>query len=89
MRLYELAGKEIVNIMNGARLGVVGESDMLIDADTGEIMTIILPSKRSFISLWVDKQEVEIPWEAVKKIGSEVIIVELDQTKSNYRRFML
>lgn len=89
MRLYELAGKEIVNIMNGARLGVVGESDMSINADTGEIMTIILPPKRSFISLWVDKQEVEIPWDAVKKIGSEVIIVELDQTKPNYRRFML
>ena len=29
-------GKEIVNIYNGARLGVVGESDLAIDLETGK-----------------------------------------------------
>ncbi|MCL6634145.1 MAG: YlmC/YmxH family sporulation protein [Peptococcaceae bacterium] len=88
MRMGDLAGKEIVNIYNGARLGVVGESDMAVDIESGEIRSIILPRRNNFFSLWVDRQQLVIPWEAVRKIGSEVIIVELDQTSPNYRRFL-
>lgn len=89
MRMCDLVGKEIVNIYNGARLGVVGESDMAIDIDSGEIRSIILPKKNNFINLWVDRQQLVIPWEAVRKIGSEVIIVELDQTSPNYQRYSI
>ena len=89
VRMGDLAGKEIVNISNGARLGVVGESDMTIDLDSGQILQIVLPKKSNLINLWVDRQQLVIPWEAVKKIGSEVIIVELDQTSPSYRRFSL
>ncbi|MCL6560492.1 MAG: YlmC/YmxH family sporulation protein [Firmicutes bacterium] len=89
MRMCDLVGKEIVNIYNGARLGVVGESDMAIDIESGEILSIILPRKNNFISLWVDRQQLVIPWEAVRKIGSEVIVVELDQTSPHYRRYSI
>ncbi|MCG9967753.1 YlmC/YmxH family sporulation protein [Pelotomaculum terephthalicicum JT] len=87
MRLGELVGKEIVNIYNGARLGVVDESDMDIDIDTGEIRSIILPRKNNIINLWIDKPKLIIPWEAVRKIGAEVIIVELDQTNPAFQRY--
>ncbi len=89
MRMGDLVGKEIVNIYNGARLGVVGESDMVIDAESGEIQSIILPRRNGLINLWVDKLQLVIPWEAVRKIGSEVIIVELDQSSPNYRWYSL
>ncbi|MCL6638451.1 MAG: YlmC/YmxH family sporulation protein [Firmicutes bacterium] len=89
MRMAELAGKEIVNIYNGARLGVVGETDLAVDIESGEISSIILPKRGNFISMWVDRsQQLVIPWEAVRKIGEEVIIVDLDQTSPAYgRRF--
>lgn len=87
MRMCDLVGKEIVNIYNGARLGVVGESDMAVDIESGEIRSIILPKKSNLLNLWVDRQHLVIPWEAVRKIGSEVIIVELDQTSPNYKRY--
>ena len=45
MRMGELAGKEIINIGNGVRLGVIGESDMSIDVESGDIKTIILPRR--------------------------------------------
>lgn len=86
MRLGDLVGKEIVNIYNGARLGVVDESDLEIDVESGEIRSIILPRKNNFINLWLDKQKLIIPWESVKKIGAEVIIVELDQTNPVFQR---
>lgn len=88
MRLGELAGKEIVNLYNGARLGVVGDSDVAIDAESGHVRSIILPRKGNFVSFWVDKQQhLVIPWEAVKKVGAEVIIVDLDQTNLNFHRY--
>ncbi len=87
MRMCELVGKEIVNICNGSRLGVVGDSDMAINIDSGEIQSIILPRKSNFINLWVDRQHLVIPWEAVRKVGAEVIIVELDQSSPLYRRY--
>lgn len=88
MRMSELVGKEIVNIYNGARLGVVGDSDMEIDVESGEIRSIILPKKSNIINLWLDRQHLMIPWEAVKKIGAEVIIVDLDQTSPGFQRYL-
>jgi len=89
MRMAELAGKEIVNIFDGARLGVVGESDITIDVESGCVESIIVPLKSNLISFWVDKQNLIIPWRAVKKIGAEVIIVELDQTNLDYRKYSM
>ncbi len=89
MRMAELAGKEIVNIYDGARLGVVGESDITIDIDSGSVESIIVPLRSNLINFWVDKQNLIIPWQAVKKIGAEVIIVELDQTNLDYRRYSM
>ncbi|NLI12943.1 YlmC/YmxH family sporulation protein [Pelotomaculum propionicicum] len=89
MRMCELVGKEIVNICNGSRLGVVGDSDMAINIDSGEIQSIILPRKSNFINLWVERQHLIIPWEAVRKVGAEVIIVELDQTNPLYKRCLV
>lgn len=89
MRMVELAGKEIVNIYDGARLGVVGESDLVVDPDSGRITSIVIPRKGNPISFWVDRQYMMIPWESVKKIGHEVIIVELDQTNPNFRKYIV
>lgn len=87
--MAELAGKEIINICNGARLGVVGESDLAIDEDSGQVRSIIIPRRGNLISFWVEKQNMIIPWDSVKKIGHEVIIVDLDQTNLNFHRYSL
>lgn len=87
MRMAELAGKEIVNIYNGSRLGVVGESDLVLDTESGEIRSIILPKKNNLINVWVERHPLVIPWEAIRKVGAEVIIVDLDQTSPNYKRY--
>jgi YlmC/YmxH family sporulation protein len=80
MKLNELIGKEIVNIYDGMRMGTVGESDMLIDQESGDIISIILPNRGNALNFWADRQKLVIPWEAVKKIGREVIVVDLDAT---------
>ena len=61
MRLSDLVGKQIVNIYDGARLGTVG-SDLVIHTETGEIDSIILPNKGNLLNIWVDRQNLTIPW---------------------------
>lgn len=80
MRLNELVGKEIVNIYDGMRMGTVGESDMLVDPESGDIISIMLPNRGNAFNFWAERQKLVIPWEAVKKVGREVIVVDLDAT---------
>jgi YlmC/YmxH family sporulation protein len=80
MRLNDLVGKEIVNIYDGMRMGTVGESDMMVDQESGDIISIILPNRGNAFNFWADRQKLVIPWEAVKKVGREVIVVDLDAT---------
>ncbi len=80
MRLSELIGKEIINIYDGMRMGTAGEADLMVDQETGEIVSMVLPNQGNLLTFWADRQHIIIPWEAVKKIGREVIVVELDKS---------
>lgn len=79
MRLMELGEKEIVNLNNGGRLGLIADSDFLIDENTGKIISLLVPERRfSLRILGIDSNGTEIPWDAIRKIGYDMIIIELD-----------
>jgi len=86
MRLSDFAGKQIVNLYDGKRLGTISEADLEIEAPSGRIRAIVIPGRYSLGSFWGDSQPIIIPWEAVKKIGAEVIIVEIDSSSRSWRR---
>lgn len=79
MRLSEFADKKIINIYDGEILGTVGDSDLLVDPVDGRIIEIILPPRRGLLGFGAGKRQLSIPWTAVRKIGSEVIVVEIDE----------
>lgn len=79
MRLMELGNKEIVNLNNGGRLGLVADSDLIIDEETGEIISLLVPNRKiSMRILGMESQGIEIPWSAIRKVGYDMIIIELD-----------
>lgn len=78
MRLSEFAAKRIVNLYDGDILGTVGESDLLVDPVNGGISAIILPPPRGFSAFSGSRRQVTIPWETVRKVGSEVIVIDLE-----------
>lgn len=69
----ELRSKEVVNGVDGRRLGRI--VDVVFSSTGGSIRGIIVPYNRR--AVFFKSQEVFIPWECVKKIGEDVIIVEL------------
>ncbi len=81
MRLSQLLGKRIINIFDGEIMGLVGDSDLVVNPESGVIEGIILPyrpvgDKRLFAA--GAKGSLNIPWNKVCKIGSEVIVVDID-----------
>ena len=89
MLLSDLAGKEIINLYDGAKLGLVGDADLAVSA-SGRIEAIILSSKGGLGGFFGSDRERDvlvIPWPAIKKVGSEVIIVDLNDKSESSRRF--
>ena len=69
----ELRAKEVVNSVDGRRLGRI--IDIVFSSNGGEICGIIVPYSRKV--MFFKSRDVFIPWECIKKIGEDVIIVEL------------
>ncbi len=72
MRYSELSGKEIIDIGEGTRLGVVGASDLYLDTETGQVAALIMPQRNG----WFSSREIVIPWHGVRKVGADFIIVD-------------
>ncbi|WP_371371204.1 YlmC/YmxH family sporulation protein [Sporomusa aerivorans] len=84
MRLSEMSGKEVINLGDGARLGNIADCEVTFDSRTGVIGGLILPKRRALLNLLADNQISVIPWQAIKRIGDEVVIVDLNNA---YDRF--
>ncbi|AKX93824.1 YlmC/YmxH family sporulation protein [Neomoorella thermoacetica] len=86
MRFTELMGKEIINLYDGSRLGNFADADLVLDADEGRVAAIILPPRGGWRSLFGSRQELLIPWEAVRKVGNELVVVDMDPTYSRRQK---
>jgi len=77
MRYKDISGKEIVDVKEGARLGVLGQTDLEIDVRTGQIKSFIIPNYKWF-GLKKEGEETRIHWNDVKKIGEDMIMIETE-----------
>lgn len=86
MRLSHLAGKEVINLSDGSRLGVIDECELTFDSTSGRIHSILLPVQNRFISFFGEHRSTTIPWQGIKRIGNEVIIVDLNNDYERYTK---
>jgi len=75
-RYSKLRQKEVVNILDGSRLGFI--CDLILDACTGKICAIVVPGPSRFAFLFKGDRDTVIPWKNIRKIGEDVILVEMD-----------
>lgn len=78
MRLSDLSGKELVDIKRAERLGVLGQTDLEINEQTGQINALIIPSLKWF-GFRKQGNEIRVPWQHIKKIGSDMIIIDIPE----------
>lgn len=72
-RLNSFYDKEIISIISGARLGEI--SDIEIEETTGKISALILNGRLRLFGLLGRKESMYIPWENVRVIGEETVLV--------------
>lgn len=80
-RLSEIGGQEIINLYDGGRLGVIADIDLLVDDKTGTIEALLVPEPKGFFSIMSDKNYIEVPWNSVRKIGQDALIIEMNEKK--------
>lgn len=78
MRLSQFAGKEVINLGDGARLGIIDECELTFDSKSGYIHTLLLPTRNGLLNFFGENKMATIPWQTIKRIGEEVIIVDLN-----------
>lgn len=70
MRLSELQLKEIVDIRDGRRIGMI--VDVIVDS-AGKIIKLIIEEKRG---RRFSKEENEVMWQKIIKIGDDIILID-------------
>ncbi len=53
--------------------------DVCADLATGSITSIVVPGSNKFISVFSGANDIVIPWQQIKCIGDDVILVEIDR----------
>lgn len=79
MRLCEFQEKEVINTCDCKRLGFV--VDLVIDECKGSIEAIIIPKSGKFCGFFGEVSEYIIPFRCIKRIGPDVILVEMHEEK--------
>ncbi|MDQ0270176.1 YlmC/YmxH family sporulation protein [Cytobacillus purgationiresistens] len=78
MRLSELGGKEIVDVKRAERLGVLGQTDLEINEQNGQIQALLIPSLKWF-GFRKQGDEIRVPWNHISKIGADMIIIDIPE----------
>lgn len=74
MNLSDLQSKDIINIKDGKRVGVI--IDVILDSN-GNLEALIVQKNKILSSIFPVKDELRVKWSQIKKIGEDVILVDV------------
>lgn len=72
MNLSDLQNKDIINILDGKKIGNI--IDARFNISTGVIETLIVDASKSLFSL--KNSGIEISYKEIRKIGEDVILID-------------
>ena len=75
MKISELQNKTIININNGKNIGKITDLEL---NEEGKILNFYVLPKRIFFNLFLTNKEITFKLNDIKKIGEDVILVEID-----------
>lgn len=74
MRLSELQGKDIINVLDGKKIGNIIDVNIGLN---GNIESFVVEKGRFFLKLF-GREEVIVKFSQISKIGEDVILVNVD-----------
>ncbi len=82
-RITELSCKEVINVCTGERYGFV--NDVEVDCTCGKILSLIVHGSAKFPAIFSKCDDVVVPWDAIKRIGDDIILVEYAKEECRIR----
>ncbi len=73
-RVRDMRLKEVININDGSRLGYV--NDLEFRLPEGQILGAVVQTPGRFFGLFGRGEEFFIPWEAIRQMGDDIILIE-------------
>ena len=73
-RFADFRCKEVINICDGCRPGYVGDVECRLP--DGQLTALIIPGPYRFFGLFGRGEEYCIPWECIKQIGDDIILID-------------
>lgn len=77
--INNLRTMEVIDLNTGTKIGFI--RDLKVDCSEYKIVSLIIPSQK--INWFSKSDAIEIPWDKVKKIGVDVILVEAEELEFN------
>ena len=74
VKFSQLQCKEVICVSDGRRLGFI--CDVQIDLPEGNIRSVLVPGPCRFLGLLGRHDDYCIPWECIRKIGPDIVLVE-------------
>jgi len=74
LRLSDLQNKTIINLIDGKDIGNIIDLEI---SDDGNAVGLIVEKHRFLLSSFSNKKELVIKWNQIKKIGEDVILVNI------------
>ena len=71
-----LSRKDVINIKDGCRLGCVCDVD--IDVCDGKVLALVIFGRTKFFGIFGREDDLVIPWDNIKKIGEDIILVDCE-----------
>lgn len=81
-RVSLFKNNEVVNLSDGRRLGFVSDAD--INFESGRLEAIMVAGAGRLFGAPAKDSELIIPFEKIKKIGDDVIIVDIEERVLKY-----
>ena len=79
VKFTELQCKEVICVSSGQRLGFV--ADVQVEVPEGRVRAIVVPCQPKMLGLSPKREEYIIPWESIRKIGPDIVLVDTDPDK--------
>ena len=84
LKFSQLQCKEVICISDGRRLGFV--ADVHIEVPEGNVCSILVPGPCRYLGLVGRHDDYLIPWCCIKKIGPDIVLVDVKPEECRIHR---
>lgn len=77
VKISELREKEVVNVRDGSRIGIINDVDL--DLTNGIVKALVIPSAGKLLNIFGKNQDLIIQWKDIIKIGTDIILIDIKE----------